>query len=58
MITIKELIKLNLETSILYSNNSPLRFDNLFYIRVKKGKVKSDTTLKLIGIEFLATETI
>lgn len=58
MIMIKELFKLDYKTSVLFSNNSPIRCNDLLYIRVRRGTIKPYTVLKLIGIDFLATETI
>lgn len=58
MIIIKELLKLDYKTSVLFSNNSPIRCDDLLYIRVKRGSIKPYTVLKLTGIDFLVTETI
>lgn len=58
MIMIKELFKLDFKTSVLFSNNSPIYFYDLLYIRVRKGKVKSYTVLNLREIDFLQTGTI
>lgn len=45
-----ELSKLNFKTCILFSNNSRIWFDDLLYIRVSVGKVRSYTVLKLRAI--------
>ncbi|MBD5156138.1 MAG: hypothetical protein HDT13_00625 [Butyrivibrio sp.] len=54
---IKEFLKLDFKTSIFFSNNSPIWFSDLLYIRVGKGKVKSYTVLKLSEIEYIERET-
>lgn len=46
---IKELSKLDFRTSILFSNSSFIWYDDLLYISVGKGKVKSYTILRLQG---------
>lgn len=49
---LKELSKLDLRTSVLFMNNDPIRFDDLLYIRIREGKVKSYTVLKLRSITY------
>lgn len=49
---IQELSKLNFKTSLFFSDNSPIRFDDLLYIRAREGEVKSYTVLKLKAINF------
>lgn len=52
MIMIRELFKLDFRTSILFSNNSRIWFNDLLYIRIREGKVKSYTVLKLHAISY------
>lgn len=49
---IQELSKLNFKTSLFFSNSSPIRFDDLLYIRTREGEVRSYTVLKLKAINF------
>ena len=52
MIMNSELFKLDFRTSILFSNDSPIWFNDLLYIRIRECKVKSYTVLKLQAISY------
>lgn len=49
---IQELSKLDFRTCFLFSNNSRIWFDDMLYIRVREGKVKAYTVMKLLSINF------